>query len=72
MTKKLTSAHLTILKNVVEFGSWGVYADEIPECGDLIRRGYVCAESDYEGPRMYPTDAGRRYLRSVVGEVGND
>jgi hypothetical protein len=68
--EKLTEAHLTILRNVVEMGSWGVYAEEIPECGDLIRWGLVKAEGDYEGPRMYPTEAGKDRMTGLSVRQG--
>lgn len=48
----------TLLKAVCEMGGWGVLADNIIAAADLLRAGYVRADDDYEGPRLYYTDKG--------------
>lgn len=49
-----------ILKTVVEYGSWGVYATGIVACAELIKAGYAIADDDYEGPRLLRTEKGLR------------
>lgn len=59
----MTNGAKEILKTIKMYGSWGVYADAIVECAELIRGGYARAEPDYEGPRMFITDKGERYAK---------
>ena len=55
LSKKADAA----LANLAMMGSWGVYADDIVACAELIKAGYAHADDDYNGPRMYLTDKGR-------------
>ena len=61
MTSSLNRNAKGLLKIIVEHGSYGVYADNIPEAAILITTGYATAEDDYEGPRLYPTKKGKKH-----------
>lgn len=55
-------ACLPLLQTLKDYGSFGVYADNLIEAGMAIEAGYARAENDYEGPRLFLTEAGEKAL----------
>ena len=53
-------ACMPLLLTIKELGSYGVYAENIVQAGMAVEGGYARAEDDYEGPRLYLTDEGKR------------
>lgn len=43
-------------------GSFGVFADNLIEAGMAVEAGYARAENDYEGPRLFLTEAGKKVI----------
>lgn len=62
---------LRVLTDAVQVGSWHVTADTLTPIGWLIQKGYLIAEDDYEGPRLFPTNKGKRYVARQAKAVAH-
>jgi len=56
----LSECALELLRDTTVLGGYGVHAELICPAAELVNAGYARAEDDYEGPRLYITDKGRR------------
>lgn len=68
----LTEGEKALLKTLQDMESWGVYADGIVEAGSLVQRGYATCDDDYEGPRLFITEAGRKAITPWEGQHDSD
>lgn len=59
-------ACLPLLETIRDCGSFGVYADNLIEAGMAVEAGYARAENDYEGPRLFLTEAGAKAVAKKV------
>ena len=59
----MLAACLPLLQNIRDCdGSFGVFADNLIEAGMAVEAGYARAENDYEGPRLFLTEAGKKAI----------
>ncbi len=59
---RLSNPATEILITCGTISGWHLRADNIVFVAELLKAGLVGATDDYEGPRIYITDSGRKYL----------
>ena len=63
----MLTACLPLLKQIESLGGYGVYASNLVQAGMAVEAGYARVEDDYEGPRLYLTEHGKKAVARAGG-----